>query len=204
MATKRAKPAPAEPAAKAEPVVIKKYANRRLYDTKASAYVTLNDLAKMARDGVEFVVQDARTGEDLTRSVLVQIILESEASGDNLLPLNFLRHLVGLYGDTLQWAVPGYLDSAMDVFLHNQNALRDQVSTAITDNPAMAGLEQMARMNHEIFSRTMRMFVSMNGSGAGDDESGEDAAAAAQSELEAMRKQMATMQRQLDRLTSKG
>jgi len=111
-----------EEKAKAEPVVIKKYANRRLYNTQTSSYVTLDHLAGMVKDGVEFEVQDARTGEDITRSVLTQIIFEEEAKGQNLLPIKFLRQLIRFYGDSLQAFVPGYLDMSMDSFTKNQGA----------------------------------------------------------------------------------
>lgn len=101
-------------------VVIKKYANRRLYNTAKSSYVTLDDLAVMVREGQDFVVKDAKSGEDITRSVLAQIIFEEESKGQNLLPVKFLRQLIGLYGDSLEGFVPGYLEASMESFAENQ------------------------------------------------------------------------------------
>src|SRR5215831_10751166 len=106
------------------PITIKKYANRRLYNTATSSYVTLDHLCQMVKNGVEFVVYDAKTGEDITRSVLTQIIVEEEAKGQNLLPINFLRQLISLYGDNLQFLVPRYLDQSMELFARNQEQMR--------------------------------------------------------------------------------
>ena len=107
------------------PITIKKYANRRLYNTAKSSYVTLEHLAQMVRDGQDFVVYDAKTGEDITRSVLTQIIFEEEAKGQNMLPISFLRQLIRLYGDSLQGVVPGYLEASMEAFGRNQEQLRE-------------------------------------------------------------------------------
>ena len=112
------------------PIIIKKYANRRLYNTARSSYVTLDHLAEMVREGEDFVVYDAKSGEDITRSVLTQIIFEEEAKGRNLLPVNFLRQLIRLYGDALQGIVPSYLESAMETFSHNQERMRGQMRAA--------------------------------------------------------------------------
>ena len=106
------------------PVVIKKYANRRLYNTATSSYVTLDDLAKMIKKGADFTVFDAKTGEDITRSVLTQIIVEEEQKGQNLLPISFLRQLISFYGDSMQFLVPGYLEQAMLAFARNQEQMR--------------------------------------------------------------------------------
>jgi polyhydroxyalkanoate synthesis repressor PhaR len=106
-------------------VTIKKYANRRLYDTESSAYITLDRLAEMVREGREFEVLDAKSGEDITRTVLTQIIVDEEARGSTMLPLNFLKQLIGLYGNSMQSFVPQYLDAAMDAFQRNQTAARD-------------------------------------------------------------------------------
>lgn len=135
-------------------IVIKKYANRRLYNTAKSSYVTLEDLSKMVREGDDFGVYDAKSGEDITRSVLTQIIVEEEAKEQNMLPTNFLRELIRLYGDPLQGVVPGYLDAAMDAFSKNQ----DQMRSAFGAGAALGGLEQMARANMEFFENSMRMF----------------------------------------------
>jgi polyhydroxyalkanoate synthesis repressor PhaR len=106
-------------------VTIKKYANRRLYDTESSAYITLDRLAQMVREGREFEVVDAKSGEDITRQVLTQIIVDEEARGSTMLPLNFLKQLIGLYGNSMQGFVPQYLEAAMDAFQRNQSAARD-------------------------------------------------------------------------------
>src|SRR6201994_842966 len=118
-----------EDKSKAEgPVIIKKYANRRLYNTKTSTYVTLDHLAAMVKEGVEFEVRDARTGEEITRSVLTQIIFEEEAKGQSLLPVKFLRQLIRFYGDSLQSFVPGYLDMSMEGFTKNQEQMRSRLA----------------------------------------------------------------------------
>jgi polyhydroxyalkanoate synthesis repressor PhaR len=106
-------------AAQKTPITIKKYANRRLYNTETSSYVTLDHLCHMVQDGVEFVVYDAKTGEDITRSVLTQIIVEEEAKGQNLLPINFLRQLISFYGHSMQWMVPSYLEQMMNALAEN-------------------------------------------------------------------------------------
>ena len=139
-------------------VVIKKYANRRLYNTAKSSYVTLDDLAKMVRSGEDFVVFDAKTGEDITRSVLTQIIVEEEAGEQNMLPTDFLRELIRLYGDPLQRMVPSYLDAAMAAFNQNQ----DQLRRAFGGSQALQNFEQMTRSNMELFERSLRMFTPFN------------------------------------------
>jgi polyhydroxyalkanoate synthesis repressor PhaR len=138
------------------PVVIKKYANRRLYNTQASSYVTLDHLCEMVKEGVEFEVRDARTGEDITRSVLTQIIFEEEAKGQNLLPIRFLRQLIRMYGDSLQAFVPGYLDLSMESFTKNQEAFRNRLAEAF--GGGSQALEAMTRQNLAMFERAMRMF----------------------------------------------
>ncbi|MEO1551219.1 MAG: polyhydroxyalkanoate synthesis repressor PhaR [Pseudomonadota bacterium] len=142
-----------------DPVVIKKYANRRLYNTAKSSYVTLENLAEMVREDEDFVVRDAKTGEDITRSVLTQIIFEEEAKGSSMLPASFLRQLIRMYGDTMQSFVPPYLDASMDAFSRNQERLRDQMSSAFGTNPAMANFEAMTRRNMEMFENAMKMFT---------------------------------------------
>ena len=142
-----------------EPIIIKKYANRRLYNTAKSSYVTLDHLAQMVRDGQDFVVNDAKTGEDITRGVLAQIIFEEEAKGQTMLPANFLRQLIRLYGDTLQGFVPGYLEASMETFARNQEAMREQVRQAFEANPALANFEALARSNMEWFENALRMFA---------------------------------------------
>ncbi len=140
---------------KADPVVIKKYANRRLYNTQTSSYVTLDHLCEMVKAGTEFEVRDARTGEDITRSVLTQIIFEEEAKGQSLLPIKFLRQLIRFYGDSLQGFVPGYLDMSMDSFTKNQEAMRNRIAEAFGGGSQV--LEAMTRQNLAMFERTMQM-----------------------------------------------
>ena len=142
-------------------VVIKKYANRRLYNTAKSSYVTLDDLARMVRSGEDFVVFDAKTGEDITRSVLTQIIVEEEAGEQNMLPTDFLRELIRLYGNPLQAMVPSYLNAAMEAFSRNQEQLR----RAFGGTQALENFEQITRSNMELFERSLRMFTPFGQSG---------------------------------------
>ncbi|MEM6677405.1 MAG: polyhydroxyalkanoate synthesis repressor PhaR [Pseudomonadota bacterium] len=178
---------------------IKKYANRRLYNTARSSYVTLEDLAKMVRDGEDFAVFDAKSGDDITHSVLTQIIFEEEAKGQNMLPTNFLRQLIRLYGDTLQAVVPSYLDASMEAFARNQERMRAAFGT----NPALKNLEAMTRSNMELFEQAMRMFTPFApgmGNSAGPGPGGETAtgdAPAPASEGSASGKDLDDMQRQL-------
>ena len=142
-----------------EPIIIKKYANRRLYNTAKSTYVTLEHLAEMVRSGQDFVVNDAKSGEDITRGVLAQIIFDEEAKGQTMLPSSFLRQLIRLYGDSLQGFVPGYLEASMETFSRNQEAMREQVRQAFEANPALANFEALARSNMEWFENALRMFA---------------------------------------------
>lgn len=143
-----------------EPIVIKKYANRRLYNTETSSYVTLDHLAEMIKGGDEFVVQDAKTGEDLTRTVLTQIIVEKETNEKNMLPLSFLRQLISLYGDGLQAMVPTYLQSAMEVLTRNQEQIRKACGDVGVQNNFMPIFEEIARQNMALFEESMRVFTS--------------------------------------------
>lgn len=178
-----------------EPVIIKKYANRRLYNTAKSSYVTLDHLAQMVRDGQDFLVNDAKSGEDITRSVLAQIIFEEEAKGPTMLPANFLRQLIRLYGDTLQGFVPGYLDASMETFSRNQEKMREQVRQAFEANPALANFEALARSNMEWFENAMRMFAPFaTGMAPRVKGSPKDV------ELEELKEQLAAMQAQLAKL----
>jgi polyhydroxyalkanoate synthesis repressor PhaR len=145
--------------AETPPIVIKKYANRRLYNTATSSYVTLDDLAGMVKNRVEFVVYDAKTGEDITRAVLTQIIVEEEGKvGQNLLPISFLRQLIGLYGDSMQWMVPRYLEHAMSTFARNQEQMRKNLQDAFGGLFPFGSLEQMGKQNLALFEQTMKMF----------------------------------------------
>jgi polyhydroxyalkanoate synthesis repressor PhaR len=143
---------------KAAPVVIKKYANRRLYNTATSTYVTLDHLARMVKEGVEFVVHDAKTGEDITRSVLTQIIVEEEAKGQHLLPIGFLRQLIGFYGDSLQGLVPRYLEMTMQSFTDSQAGMRRYLSETLGGAFSASQFEEMGRKNLAMFEQAMHMF----------------------------------------------
>ena len=188
-----------------ETIVIKKYANRRLYNTEKSSYVTLDHLAEMVREGQDFVVTDAKSGDDITRSVLTQIIFEEESKGHNMLPTKFLRQLISLYGDSVQGFVPGYLDASMDAFTKNQDGLRDQMQGAMSGKPAMAGFEALAKKNMEWFDSAMRMFTPSTGSPT---EAAETMAEtpnqeASDVELGDLKAQLAQMQEQLSKLVDK-
>jgi polyhydroxyalkanoate synthesis repressor PhaR len=142
----------------AKPVVVKKYANRRLYNTATSTYVTLEDLAKMIKDGGNFVAYDAKSGEDITRSVLTQIIVEQEHKGQNLLPTSFLRQLISLYGDSMQFLVPGYLEQAMVAFARNQEQMRKSLEATFGIFP-FGQFEEMGKQNMALFERALRMLA---------------------------------------------
>ena len=144
------------------PVVVKKYANRRLYNTATSSYVTLDDLARMIKDGGDFVAYDAKTGEDLTRQVLTQIIVEQEQKGQNLLPISFLRQLISLYGDSMQFLVPGYLEQAMLAFARNQEQIRRNLEATFGIFP-FGQFEEMGKQNIALFERALKMLASPYG-----------------------------------------
>lgn len=185
------------------PTLIKKYANRRLYHMGTSTYVTLEDLGAMVRGGEDFQVTDAKTGEDITRSVLTQIIFEQESKeGQNLLPVTFLRQLIRFYGDSLQSLVPRYLEFSMNKLTHDQQKLRDQV--AKTFGPAaFQALEEQVRANMAFFSETMRLFSPFNRP-AGTNAAGDAPKSEGESdELARLKQQMAEMQDRLDALSRK-
>src|SRR6266487_5039420 len=139
-----------------KPVVVKKYANRRLYNTATSSYVTLEDLATMIKEGGDFVAYDAKTGDDITRSVLTQIIVEQEQKGQNLLPISFLRQLISFYGDSMQFLVPGYLEQAMTAFAGNQDQMRDSLRATFGIFP-FGQFEEMGKQNIALFQRALKM-----------------------------------------------
>jgi polyhydroxyalkanoate synthesis repressor PhaR len=184
------------------PVVIKKYANRRLYNTQTSSYVTLDHLSHMVKEGTEFEVHDARTGEDITRSVLTQIIFEEEAKGQNLLPIQFLRRLIRFYGDSLQAFVPGYLDMSMESFTKNQEAMKTRVAEAF--GGGTQAFENLTRQNFAMFERAMKMFTPFSAMGAAGEEApakapkekASDEISDLKNEIEAMRKQLAELARE--------
>ncbi len=154
---------------KSAPITIKKYANRRLYNTATSSYVTLDHLCQMVKDGLDFVVYDAKTGEDITRSVLTQIIVEEESKGQNLLPISFLRQLIGFYGDNMQWVVPRYLEYSMQSFSRNQDQVRDYFQNTIGGMFPFGRLDEMSKQNLAMFERAMRMFTPFGPVGASEE-----------------------------------
>jgi polyhydroxyalkanoate synthesis repressor PhaR len=147
---------PSSAVANASPITIKKYANRRLYNTATSSYVTLDQLSQMVKDGTDFLVFDAKTNEDITRSVLAQIIVEEESKGQRLLPISFMRQLISLYGDNLQWMVPNYLDYSMQVFSRNQEKIRKYFQDTMSGS--FGALEEMSKQNIALFERAMKIF----------------------------------------------
>jgi polyhydroxyalkanoate synthesis repressor PhaR len=183
------------------PVVIKKYANRRLYNTQTSSYVTLDHLALMVKEGTEFEVQDARSGDDITRSVLTQIIFEEEAKGQNLLPIKFLRQLIRFYGDSLQAFVPGYLDMSMESFTKNQGAMRDKLAEALGGGNQM--VENLTRQNLAIFERAMQMFLPFNPAARAKGEAPAEADKPGSGEVDALKREMEAMRRQLAELSQR-
>jgi polyhydroxyalkanoate synthesis repressor PhaR len=188
------------------PITIKKYANRRLYNTGTSTYVTLEDLAVMVKAGEDFVVYDAKTGEDITRSVLAQIIFEQEnKEGQNLLPINFLRQLIRFYGDSMQMMVPRYLEVSLDSLTREQEKFRGQL--AQTFGGSFGAVEEQVRRNMEMFERTFAMFApfARQGDKAGqpDKPGGPDKPAGGGDEITDLKRQMEEMQKRLDRLSDK-
>src|SRR5512134_71646 len=141
------------------PITIKKYANRRLYNTATSCYVTLDYLAQLVKTGAEFAVYDAKTGEDITRSVLTHIIVEEESKGQSMLPVSFLRHLISFYGDSLQVVVPRYLEQTMQAFARNQERMRDYLRSAFDGLMPFASFEEMSKQQIAIFEQAMRMLT---------------------------------------------
>ena len=144
-------------------ITIKKYANRRLYNTKTSSYVTLDHLAEMIKDNENFVVVDAKSGEDLTRSVLTQIIVEQEAKGQNLLPVKFLRQIIGFYGDSLGGVLPRYLEQSMEAFSQNEHHMREAMQNAFKGFFPTAQFEDMAKQNLAMFESAMKMLTPFAG-----------------------------------------
>lgn len=175
------------------PVIIKKYANRRLYNTRSSSYITLDDLAMMTREGTDFQVLDAKTGSDITHSILTQIIMDEEANGEQMLPVSFLRQLISMYGHSMQAMMPHYLEASMQNFRANQGKLEDLFQTSLGANP----LARLAQTNLAVFKAAASAIMPMAG-GAKADEAQE--AASGEGELDSLRRQMAEMQKKLDTL----
>jgi polyhydroxyalkanoate synthesis repressor PhaR len=173
-----------------DPVIIKKYANRRLYNTESSSYITLEHLAELVRAKREFKVVDAKSGEDITHGVLTQIIMEEEARGTTMLPVNFLRQLISLYGNSMQSVVPQYLEASLETLQRNQAQLKDVMAGAFTGGP----FAEMARRNMEMFT------AAATGGAARRDPPAPAPEPENKAELTELREQLAEMQRKLDRL----
>jgi len=196
-----------QPRAGGERVTIQKYANRRLYNKATSSYITLDDLSTMVKEGVDFVVHDAKSGEDITRKVLTQIIFEEEGRGQNLLPIQFLRQLIGFYGDRMQAFLPSFLELSLDSFIRQQERLRGGL-TAVTP-PTMGAFDEQIRQNMALFDRAMKMFTPFafrNDEAAPASPAANTNKAPAAAEPDAiseLKAQMAEMQAQLAALSGK-
>ena len=178
-----------------EPIIIKKYANRRLYNTQSSSYITLDDLAQMTREGVDFQVLDAKTGTDITHQILTQIIMEEESHGEQMLPISFLRQLISMYGNSMQALMPHYLEATMDNFRANQRKLQETWQASMGPD----ALARLAETNMAMFKAAASAF--MPGAGAGAPPSPPTPTPhAVEDDIEALREQMAEMQRKLDKL----
>ena len=200
-----------------ERVIIKKYANRRLYNTATSSYVTLDNLSDMVRQGVDFVVFDAKSGDDITRGVLAQIIFEEESRGQNLLPIQFLRQLISFYGDSMQNLLPTYLEMSLDGFAKQQERFRSQFQQAFGAAPGIGYFDEQVSQNLAMFDRAMRMFSPFSftnvagGTAAGASPAhGDEATAAAapappaSTQVDELRQQVEAMRAQIDALARKG
>ena len=190
-------------------VVIQKYANRRLYNKASSAYITLEDLSTMVKEGVDFVVYDAKTNEDITRKVLTQIIFEEESRGQNLLPIQFLRQLIRFYGDSMQAFLPSYLELSLESFIQQQERMRKQMG-ALAPGVGFGGIyEEQVRQNLVLFDRAMKMFSPFafqagdTGAAAPAPAKAADPASAPDETLSDLKKQMEAMQAQLEALSKK-
>lgn len=206
----------------ADAIVIKKYANRRLYNTGTSAYVTLEDLAEMVQNGENFIVNEAKTGEDITHSVLTQIIFEQEAkTGNTLLPTSFLRQLISFYGDQMQMVVPSYLEHSMSALTEQQDKFKEQMSASMEANPVMASMaapitnmttpmanmtapmqmiEEQVKKNTEMFQQAMSMFSPFGLSPQSEEESG-DTQSSEKSEIDELKEQLKDMQDKIDKIS---
>ena len=193
-----------EKTAPKDAVVIKKYANRRLYNTATSTYVTLDDLSSMVKSGTDFVVYDAKTGEEITRSVLTQIIFEEESKGTNLLPVNFLRQLIRFYGDSMQAFVPGYLEFSLDNLSKEPDKFRQQLMEAWGAEP-LKTMEEQAKRNMSMFNDAMRMFNPFAAMAMGPPSVGPrpQANAPGKDDLQALKDQLAAMQQRLNTMTGR-
>lgn len=174
------------------PIIIKKYANRRLYNTDTSSYITLDDLARMTREGIDFQVLDAKSGNDITHSILTQIIMEEEASGEQMLPISFLRQLISMYGNSMQSLMPHYLEASMENFRANQTKFQDAFKASMGPD----AFARLAETNMAMFKAATSAFMPP----ADGRESGSEPEKKPDSDLDALREQMAAMQKKLDEL----
>ena len=190
----------------AQPITIKKYANRRLYNTATSSYVTLETLCQLVKNGTDFVVYDAKTGEDITRSVLTQIIVEEEGKGQNLLPTSFLRQLIAFYGDSMQWLVPSYLENSMHAFARNQEQMRRYLQDTFGGLFPFGQIEEMGKQNMAMIEAAMKMFTPFGDGaavrtgvvpGPAEPAAGADPLAAVQE----LKQQVESLRRQVDKLS---
>jgi polyhydroxyalkanoate synthesis repressor PhaR len=188
------------------PVTIKKYANRRLYNTATSSYVTLDHLCQMVKEGTDFVVYDAKSGEDITRSVLTQIIVEEESKGgQNLLPIGFLRQLIGFYGDSLGGLIPRYLEHSMQAFTHNEDQMREVMQSTFEGMFPFQKFEDMNKQNVAFFESAMKMFTPFyeqqnTQNRPANSKNGESSADAS---IEDLKNKLNDLQTQLNDLTNK-
>ncbi len=181
-----------------EPVIIKKYANRRLYNTQSSKYITLDFLAEMTKQDIDFKVVDAKSGDDITHSVLTQIIMEEENTGENMLPVSFLKQIISMYGGAMQQQVPGFLENAMDKFRAQSEQMEDAFEKAIPPGP----LGDLAKQNIKMARAARDAFMSHSPESQGPDQAPEDNAEDNEAELEALKKQMAEIQARINSLDS--
>ncbi|MCB5945821.1 polyhydroxyalkanoate synthesis repressor PhaR [Acidocella sp. KAb 2-4] len=189
-------------ASKPQPVVVKKYANRRLYNTESSTYITLDNLAEMVRKDRDFVVYDAKSGEDITRGVLTQIIVEEEGKGNALLPTNFLRQLIGVYGSNVPNMLPRYFEQAMENFARQQETVRETMSKTL--GPFMPpGMEEVGRKNMEMMERAMALFSPFYREGEEKQEAAAAPAPEAHEEIAGLRAEVERLQKELAALRGK-
>lgn len=192
---------------KSDVVTIKKYANRRLYDTSASRYVTLDHLRELVREGRDFKVIDAKSGDDLTRGVLAQIIFEEESKGETLLPVEFLRQLISFYGDSMQSMVPSYLQMSMDTLSRQHQAMREKMTGAMGDamgGNSMAMLEEQTKRNMAMFQQAMSMFTPFStGAAMGDMPAAPTSDAPRSDDVQSLREELEAMRQKLDQLANK-
>ncbi len=183
------------------PIAIKKYANRRLYNTATSRYVTLDYLAEIVKEGQEFVVMDAKTGEDITRSVLTQIIVEQEGKGQNLLPIKFLRQIIGFYGDSLGGLVPRYLEQSMDTFHQNESHMRHALQETFKGLFPVQRFEEMGKQNMVLFENAMKLFNPFGRAVGGRAETpSAGATPSAPEDIDTLKAQLNAMQAQVEKL----